>query len=370
MVFGITTGIGASSYFGGLFSYLKSHDFEVNFIAKDEAGAREFAEGEGATFIPIDLKREPSPLSDIGGLLRMVQILRIVKPEICVWGTPKAGLLGVLASKILRVKSVYVVHGLRYAGCAGWRRSVYRAVEAISCRTADHVVTVGSEIGQQLVDDKVLRRVPQLVGNGSANGIEDAHPVPRVQALQELGLAPGTLVVGFVGRVTSDKGIPELLLAWRIVLAEFEGSVRLAVAGLREPDSYIAPLSKLIDSAEKVSWMGHLRDLRPLYSCLDVLVLPSKREGLPAVLLEAGVYQRASVVGTNPGVGEAVLNGLTGLKVDPSDIRSLADSILVLLRDEKLRTDMGIAAREHVLGTYSRNSVHQAWSDYLQSLAR
>lgn len=366
IAFGITTGVGAASYFRGLFSHLRSDGFMVTFLAQDEAGAREFAVGEGADFIPIVAERNPHLFKDVYTLAQLYRELKRGKFDIAVWGTPKVGLLGCIASRASRTRSVYVIHGLRYQGAEGVSRRVLQSLEKITIALANEVVAVGAEIAECVVSDRVAKTPPRLIWNGSANGVEAPDAVDREGAKQLLGVADAAFVVGFVGRVTGDKGILELLTAWR-GFSRDKPDALLVVAGAREPDSYRGELASEIGSAQQVHWLGHYENPTDVYSAIDVLVLPSKREGLPAVVMEASAHGKPVITSNRPGVGEAVIDSVTGFVVDCGVSESLVARLNQLYGDGKLTERLGDNGRKHILRRYDRRVLHAKWSEFLKS---
>ena len=175
-------------------------------------------------------------------------------------------------------------------------------------------------------------------------------------------------MAGFVGRVTADKGIQELLDSWARFIADKPNSV-LVVAGLREPDSLAPPLSRIIAEARNVMWLGHIDNPSVLYSAIDVLVLPSRREGLPAVVLEASAHAVPVIASNRPGVGEAVRDGVTGFVVDCEHPEPLTRALNTLYADQALARKLGEAGRAHVADMYARTEVHQEWGRYLREQA-
>lgn len=368
VIFGITTGFGASSYFRGLFSRLRDDGFEVALLAQDEAGAREFAVGEGAEFLPICARREPSPVNDLQTLAQIYRILRGSKFDVAVWGTPKVGLLGCIASRATNIRSVYVIHGLRYQGAQGISRRVLQLLEKLTVTLADDVITVGAQIADCLVADRIVSSPPRMIWNGSANGVVAPGTVDEKGARQTLGINDDQFVVGFVGRVTGDKGIRELLEAWSL-FASSKPNVELLVAGAREPDSFKGELASHIESAPKVVWLGHIDRPQLVYGAMDVLVLPSRREGLPAVVMEASAHGKPVIASDRPGVGEAVVDGVTGYVVDCRTTELLVDRLNCLYYDSALAKQLGANGKRHIVEKYDRAILHQKWSQYLKSVA-
>src|SRR5699024_4138566 len=100
ILFGVTTGIVVRSFFDGLLASLREENWQVSLLTTTEAQARDFAREEGVDFYAIKTVRNPSPVADLKTLASLMTALRSIRPDIAVWGTPKIGLLGVIASRI------------------------------------------------------------------------------------------------------------------------------------------------------------------------------------------------------------------------------------------------------------------------------
>lgn len=358
IVFGVTTGIVVKSFFTGQLAMLRDDGWDVTVIATAENGAREAATSEGAAFVEISAVRNTSPLRDVKTLLALVRELRSRRPDVAVWGTPKVGLLGTIATRLTGGRCVYVLHGLRLETTTGSRRMLLSITERVATRLADDVVAVGHDLRSQAVQlGLVDHGKVQVLGHGSANGVLAAAPGPG--ARRRLGLPDDVLVVGFVGRVTRDKGVVELLRAWPEV-HQRTGAV-LAMAGMQEPDATREPIASLMATTPGVRYLGHLDDLADLYDTLDVLVLPSHREGLPTVVLEASAHGIPCIVSDATGASEPVDDGVSGLVVPIGDTVELQRAMLTLCEDDALRSRMGRASHRSVTERYGRDVVHEQW---------
>lgn len=364
IVFGVTTGIVVKSFFTGQLAMLRENGWDVTVLATAENGAREAAVGEGAEFVQIAAVRDTSPLRDLRTLIGLVRELHRRKPDLAVWGTPKIGLLGTIASRLTGGRSVYVLHGLRLETTRGHRRLLLSLTERIAARLADDVVAVGHDLRDQAVqlglvaEDKV-----HVLGHGSANGVVVAPSEPG--ARRRLGLPEDVVVVGFVGRVTRDKGVIELLRVWPDV--HRRTGAHLAVAGMQEPDAMTEPITSLLGAAPALHYLGHRDDLADVYEALDVLVLPSHREGLPTVVLEASAHGVPCVVSDATGASEPVDDGASGLVVPVGDELALGEAIVQLCEDPETRARMGEAARSSVTRRYGRDVVHERWLRYYEA---
>jgi glycosyltransferase involved in cell wall biosynthesis len=114
----------------------------------------------------------------------------------------------------------------------------------------------------------------------------------------------------------------------------------------------------------RVLHLGYRSDLPELYSAMDVFALPSYREGIPRTVLEASAMELPVVASDIRGCREAVVDGLTGLLVEPRDPRSLAAAISSLVDDAEERKRMGKAGRQHVITEFDADLVLDRLSDY------
>lgn len=173
----------------------------------------------------LPMTRELSPRADALALRRWVRLLRRERPFLVMTATPKASLVGLVAARLTGVpRRVYYLGGLRLEGETGVRRSVLAPAERLTASCA-HVVVVNSP--SLAVAVSRLRVAPagkiQVIQPASSHGVDTTYFVPRQPdpALRHrLGLADGVPVVGFVGRVTADKGVGALVEALRLLRAD------------------------------------------------------------------------------------------------------------------------------------------------------
>jgi glycosyltransferase involved in cell wall biosynthesis len=188
------------------------------------------------------------------------------------------------------------------------------------------------------------------------NGVDANHfqAAPRDAALaQTLGLA-GHPVIGFVGEARSKKGLASLLIAYRAV-AQRRSAVLLLVGGVRRDDKELLKVFQQQQPALPVVVVPYTTSetLPAYYNLLDVLTLPSLREGLPNALLEGMACERAIVGTTVGGIPDAICDGENGRLVPPNDADTLAQAINELLDNADLRQRFGARARETVLRDFT-----------------
>jgi glycosyltransferase involved in cell wall biosynthesis len=217
-----------------------------------------------------------------------------------------------------------------------------------------------------------------VFAGGSGNGVDAIqrfHPErfdqsERAAIRSELGVAPGDLVIGFVGRIVRDKGIRELAAAWQ-ELRELHPRARLVLVGPIEPQDPIDPaVMRQLAADDRVTLTGEVADTSRLYAAFDVVVLPSYREGFPNVPLEAAAMELPVVATQIPGCVDAVVDGETGTLAAPRDALALRDAILRYLDDPDLRRCHGLAGRARVLREFRQEDIWRAiYHEYARLLA-
>ncbi len=205
-------------------------------------------------------------------------------------------------------------------------------------------------------------------GPGSINGVDAQRrfdpdlvgPAARKETRERFGIPLDALVVGFIGRIVRDKGLVELAGAWSI-LRDAYTELHLLTVGPFEPRDPVPPETEhLLRTDPRIHLAGLDWNTPPLYAAMDVVALPSHREGFPSVPLEAAAMALPVVATKVPGCLDAVVDGVTGVLVDAGDTAALADSIRRYLDDPRLRARHGAAGRERVLRDFQRERVWRA----------
>jgi glycosyltransferase involved in cell wall biosynthesis len=268
--------------------------------------------------------------------------------------TPKMALVGGLAARMAGVPHrLYTLRGLRYETTRAWKRRLLMACERIACACAHRVICVSRSVREAAVRDGIAPREKLvLLGERGSEGIamdldrKIEGSVPAARLREQLGIPQTTAVIGFVGRLTRDKGIYELMQCFEALRRE-RRQVRLLVLGEFEPgDPVDAETAAWIRTSPDVHWLGFVARPEPYYPVMDVFVFPTYREGLPKVLLEAASAGTPVVSTLTTGVVDVVADGVTGILVPPGDAAALARAAGRLLDDRELAARMGRAARK------------------------
>jgi len=353
----------------GQLGALREAGFEVYLVSNPGPELEAVAAQEQITGVPVAMEREIAPGRDARSLWRLWCVFRRLRPDLVNAGTAKAGLLAGLAAVAAGVPCrIYTVHGLRLETLRGLKRAVLACAERVSCRAAHRVLCVSESVRRRAVQLGLTEDARTcLLGAGSFNGINAARFSPTAErsrgaaALRQmLGIPAEAPVVGFVGRLTRDKGIPELVEAYQL-LRERLPEVRLLVVGrYEEGDPVPEPVRRAIASDPHIHDVGYANDPAIHYHVMDVFALPTYREGFPTVALEAAAAGKPVVSTCATGAVDAVVDGVTGLLVPIGDAVALAEALARVLEDRALAARLGAAARERVERDFRRERV---WSD-------
>jgi len=340
---------------------LREGGFRVSLVSSPGTMAARGSEVEGVSAHEIPMARAMSLLKDAVAFTRILCLLRHLKPEIVEFSTPKAGLLGMLAAWICRVPvRIYFVRGLRLETVPAFMKAILLWSERIAAACAHTVVVNSRSLRERTLllgitgGEKVV-----LLGEGSSNGvdIERFSPGPS-EVRADFGIPVGARVVGFVGRLTTDKGLPELLEGFAEVLREMPDSYLLLVGWFDASEDALGTRLRLrIEGHPRIVCTGYVADTAPYYRAMDVLVLPSWREGFPNAVLEAASSGVPVVTTTCTGSRDAVVPEVTGLLIPPGDPGMIAKAALRLLRDGELRGSMSQAARHWAVTHFEQSRV-------------
>jgi len=296
-----------------------------------------------------------------------------LRPEITNLSTPKMGFLGGIAAWIAGVPHrIYMIRGLRYETARGWKRAALIICERVACACATEVICISQSVRQvALRDSLVAPDRARLLGEQ----ISEGATIPSIdedgasgELRKILRIPEDAQVVGFVGRLTKDKGVSELVECFRI-LRENNPKVRLLILGEFEAgDPVDAGSEQFIRSCPEVHWPGYVTDPERYFPLMDVFVLPTYREGLPKVIIQAAAAGRPVVSTYVTGVVDAVQDGVTGILVPPRDARALARATATLLEDRDLAARMGKRARFLMEQQYDNTLYMARLGDLLESL--
>jgi glycosyltransferase involved in cell wall biosynthesis len=233
-------------------------------------------------------------------------------------------------------------------------RTRHGLLARITARLARRVIVISSGLAGE--HGEALRSKVNLI----YDGIDTDYMSPGKVSSDDG--EPGGRAVCYLGRISWEKGVDLLLEAAGLVLARVPDAVFL-VAGSPGSPSDVAYGQKLertagsMNLSEKFRLLGRVEDRRAFMMGADVVVVPSRREALGIVLLEAMSLEKPVVAFDIEGPNEIITDRKEGLLVEPEDVKGLAEAIVTILRDPELACLAGKSGRETVISRFSARTV-------------
>lgn len=357
-----------------------SKEYEVVVVSSPLPELDSIRRRELVRAIGVPMERKIAPLKDLVSLFRLVRVFRKEKPDMVHSITPKAGLLSMMAAWLARVPvRVHTFTGLLFPYAKGWKRVLLRMTDTLTAGCATHVIPEGDGIREDLIRSGITKKPLKVLGFGNLRGVDMDHYSRTESILKQasrlrlrLGISGEAFVFLFVGRFDRDKGIEELVRA--TCLLEREGyDIHLLMVGGEDSDG--KPLSKAILKVMALSKRIHLSDgwqddVRPWYAAADALVLPSYREGVPNVVIEAGAMDLSSIVTDINGSREIIREGENGLIVSSGDEDALYEAMKRFVLEPELSHEMAMKAREMIGNRFNQSYVRNCQKDFYHEILR
>ena len=352
----------------GQMKFMKDAGWEVLMVSADGKEINEIVKKEGCPHEVIPFTRKITPLQDLACLWQLYNLIKREKPDIVHTHTPKAGLLGMLASKLAGVKiRIHTVAGLPYMVAEKQKKSLLVKIEKLTYSWATHVWPNSRSLKRFIVDENLVGQEKlKVIGNGSSNGV-DLEKFNR-GVLKENHLVAATMrimpgdndfIILAVGRLVKDKGIEELVTAF--LDSKISERSKLVLLGsfeqeLNPIDEEIVRKIKDHPRIVQIEWTDHVAHYLAL---ADVLVHASHREGFPNVLLEAGAMQVPIICSDIIGNTDIVTNKKTGLVFPVKNKDVLKDALEFAYIKREVMQELADNLYSEVEDKYQRKKMHQ-----------
>lgn len=353
-----------------------SVEFDVLAVSSPGEELQQIARREHVRTAAVPMERAISPVKDFVSLLRLIRLFRRERPDIVHSMTPKAGLLAMAAACVTRVPvRVHTFTGLVFPSATGFKRHLLMLTDRLTCLCATHVVPEGYGVMDDLRRFHITRKPMQVLGHGNVRGIDlDYYTRSESVASEsgrirtELGIESGAFVFIFIGRLTSDKGINELVAAF-VQLLHTHPSAHLILVGETESTDPLEPYTlSTIDAETRIHRVGWREDVRPWYAAGDALVFPSYREGFPNVVIESCAMGLPCIVTDINGSREIITEGFNGIIIPPRNVAHLYESMMWAASHREHLRVMAANARPSVASCFEQGYVRRCLMDFYHSI--
>ena len=316
-------------------------------------------------FIPFGLKikRNISPITDIISIIKLIFYIKKNKFNVVVSHSPKGALIGTIAAYFSGINNnIYVRHGLFYETTNGIRLKIYLIFEKIVSFFATKVICVSKSILEKSISDSITNvNKLMMINKGSFNGIDcivkfnpSNYSEELVRILKnKFNVSNNEIVVGYVGRISKDKGIIELYEAWKILKQKYNSIKLILVGPLDERDLIDNIYIQEMNLDQSIILTGLIDDTAPFYKIMDIFVLPSYREGFPTVVLEASAMELPIITTRNTGCIDSIIENETGMFVDLNPV-DISNRISQYIQDPSLRFKHGKKGKIFVNQNYEQ----------------
>ena len=327
----------------------------------------EFSKRYAFEYKPIEVLRKISIGKDLKAVAATYKYIKEVKADVVTGHTPKGGLIAMMAAWFARVPiRIYFRHGLVYETSTGLKRSLLVNIDRLASKLATKIVCVSPSVAKRSLEDKLNPVSKQVVlVNGTCNGIDterfciDSVDKSKLNELRaKFGINDGDFVIGFAGRLVKDKGIIELVRAYKALRSE-RLNVRLMLVGMLEiRDALPEDVVNVIQEDEGIIKTGYVgyAEIEYYYALMNVFVLASYREGFPTSVLEASSMGLPVITTKATGCIDSIIDGETGIFVSHDD-KELLSALASLYENEDMRKKMGAAGRQFVIDHFNQELV-------------
>jgi glycosyltransferase involved in cell wall biosynthesis len=322
---------------------------------------------EGVEIQDMEIRRKISPRQDAESLWNLRTFYWQRRFDAVVTVTPKAGLLGMLAARLAGIPvRVHWFTGQVWATRKGIMHAMLKGLDRLTAACATDVLADSPSQKDFLVREGVVANDKiSVLGQGSISGVDTARFRPDPEARQriraELQIPGRAPCLVYVGRLSKEKGVPDLLAAFGRLRADF-ADLHLILVGPDEEELLPqAPIPGL-------HVVGYTKNAEVYMSAADIICLPSYREGFGSVLIEGAACGLPAVASRIYGVTDAVVENVTGLMHPPGDIVTLTESIRLLVSDDDLRLRLGKNAYERSVASFEASNLENLFSQFLGRL--
>ena len=327
----------------------------VTVITSRGEMSHELMKNTHITYMPVNIEREINLVKDFLSLIALISTFRKNKFDIIHSTTPKAGLLCAIAGVFSGTKiRLHTFTGQPWATMTGVKRSILKSCDRIIGLFNTHCYADSESQREFLVSRGIIKAEKiSVIGAGSIAGIDlnrfdpSRYTLEQINSLREdLGIPASGKILLFVGRITPDKGIKELILAFSEIVNKDSNIFLVFVGPFESSGQDIVLQFADVNVQKNIKTVGYSDEPEKYMALADLLCLPSYREGFGTVVIEAAAMGTPTIGTDIYGLSDAVVDGVTGVLVPVRDSAALEAAILSTLNNAPLMSAMGAAARD------------------------
>jgi glycosyltransferase involved in cell wall biosynthesis len=318
-----------------------------------------------------DIERKISVFKDIRALLQLAILFLKLRPSAIHSITPKAGLLAMIAGFMARVPyRFHTFTGQVWASKKSFSRFFLKFLDRIIAIFSTQIFTDSQSQSNFLYSEGIVKfGSARVLGPGSIVGVDIQRFKPDLTQRNirrgDLNLANTAIVFLYVGRITKDKGLFDLIAAMNMVSGQYPDA-ELWIVGPDEVGIQKDLLGQ-VGVNVKVRWLGQTFHPEHYMVAADILLLPSYREGFGSVIIEAAACGIPAIAYKTEGVVDAIVDGQTGILVEKFNIDQFSQAMMRLIEDAAFRSQLSLAAKKRSQELFASEIITSAWEHYYLS---
>lgn len=343
-----------------------SEEFEVSIITNTSDINFLLNYGiENIKVIKVDFERNINIKKDLKALFELIKIFKQEKFDSIHSITPKVGLLSALSGKFVGVQfRIHTYTGQVWVTEKGVKKFILKSLDKLIAMLNTGLLTDSESQLEYLRKEKIIsKNKGKVLGAGSISGVDLKkfyfNKNIRKDLREKYEISSEDIVYGFIGRLKIDKGVIELIEAFKKLKISKK---KLLIIGQDEEGLE----EKIVGT--NIIYLGYKNNPEYYLNMIDIFCLPSHREGFGSVIIEAGAMGIPAIASRIYGLSDAVKDGETGLLHTVKNINELKEKMETLGRDKNLRVCLGVKAQKRSYELFSSDYSSKCLIEYYKSL--
>jgi len=319
------------------------------------------------TLININFKRGLNLFHDIISFLNTLFFFFKYKPNLSISFTPKIGLMVAIASFITRVpRRIHWFTGQIWARKTGLYKIIYKFIDKIIYFLSNDILIDGLSQRNFLIKENVVSKNKSIVFHkGSVGGVDTKkfkfNNQKRIKLREKYLISKNTFVFLYLGRINEDKGIVELVTAFKKI--QNNSNVLLIFVGQVEDTKLI----QLFQNNKKIFYFNFTNNPEDWFSVADILCLPSHREGFGTVVIEAASCGIPTLCSNIYGLRDSVIHNKTGFFHEVGSSSDIKSKMKYIIKNKKLVKNLGKLAKKKALEDFNKNLITKKLLKFINS---
>ena len=323
----------------------------------------------------ISIQRKLSFGYDVWTLIQFSKLILELKPKIIISVTPKSGMLGMFVARQLRVPvRLHIFQGVAWTNKTGFFKKVLQYCDRLIIKNATHMLSVSTS-EKKLLETTFPQALGKIVvlGDGSICGVNNKFFTVNKEIVRKKynfirDLPQGAKVCVYLGRICYEKGIENLIDAF-CMLDHSDQDKRLVLVGPEENFCVAEKIKNIDVEIQSFITVHGFTDLPELMlASADFVCLPSHREGLGLMIIEAAAMGIPAVGTRIVGISDAIIENQTGLLCEPKNSMDLAKYMNIMYNDDVLRKRLGENAKARASECFRQSEVVSKYTKYIEGI--